>query len=207
MYGIMYASALYILVYIRSAWLVATFFARRGSVFFSDLDANASDSILFAHLTRIRPEMRRVYLVNGVISTFLQSSQFTTHVCQLENLLKNIPILFKPLLKILIFRFASATRRWHLFLTAIKPINKNDKLKERKSKNFNLTENCLTTAVFLSRRQIFNLPEKRERKLNSLFLSNISYRHYVLHWSLDSLTEVILSTKRNDPDVVVESSK
>lgn len=47
---------------------------RSARLVFSDLDANASDSTLFAHLTRTRPEMRRIYLVDDVISTFLQSS-------------------------------------------------------------------------------------------------------------------------------------
>lgn len=47
---------------------------RSARLVFPDLDANASDNTLFAHLTRMRREMRRVYLVDGAISAFLRYS-------------------------------------------------------------------------------------------------------------------------------------
>lgn len=113
--------------------------------------------------------MRRVHLVGGVISTFLQSSQFTTRASvNLEGTYLKIHRSFLNRFgKHRFARFALATRRWHLFPTARKPINK-------KGENYylSLTEDCSTTVVPLSRKP-FNLSRK-ERKLNSFLLSRTS---------------------------------
>lgn len=61
---------------------------RSARLFFSDLDANASDSTLFAHLTRTRPKMWRIHLVDDVISTFFTVVIRSTHL-SIADLIKN----------------------------------------------------------------------------------------------------------------------
>jgi len=62
---------------------------RSARLFFSDLDANASDCTLFAHLTRTRPEMWRIHLVDDVISTFFTVIVIRSTHLSIADLIKN----------------------------------------------------------------------------------------------------------------------